>query len=265
MSGRLLCLALLLMGTGCQTFRDSAGDSPCEPRRGRRNGAVVEYPPDGCTSAPYAPGACPPGPCPSAPCPSGPCLPERPVCQPAPKPAVRAPAPVESRTEVQTQAQQHAVGAIAQDILLVPRTVYVPYAAQVPVAPARLAGLAAPGPVHTVTEQRVTTQQVPLAEPREPLAAPRECDTTTLELLKALRALNDKLDEQRRMMMAPAPEQLPHPCPVPECPPPPCPPPHAPCNELPYHGQPYHGHPAERLPPPNDALPPPLPPLSGSR
>jgi hypothetical protein len=225
MSRQLLCLAFLLLGTGCQSLHESTADNSCLPRRGHRNGPLTDGRPEGCGANPCQQGACPPGPCPSAPC-----APAAPVCQPpppkveAPRPPVRAPAPVETQTEVRTQTQQ-AAGAVAQDILLVPRTVYVPYAAQVPVAPARLAGLAAPGPVHTVTEQRTLTTD------RQPAVAEcRESDTTTLELLKALRALNDKLDEQRKMMTAPVPERLHAPAPIPESLPPPCPAGLPPCS-----------------------------------
>ncbi len=100
-----------------------------------------------------------------------------------------------------------------------PRTVYVPYAAQVPVAPVRLAGLAPACPAPAVTEHRevVTERRAVSAPPPQPLTAAPAPDTAALnlELLKALRALNDKLEQ--RQVAAPPP-------PAPAClpAPPPC-------------------------------------------
>jgi hypothetical protein len=168
---------------------------------------------------------------------------------------------MQSRSEVrERQVQQQGAGAVAQDILLVPRTVYVPYAAQVPVAPARLAGLAAPGPAQTVCERHeVTEQRGTFSEARQAaVSASRDSDAAlNLQLLQALRALNDKLERQQ-MRAAPAPVQAPV-CPSappcapmqPPCPPPAAPPPGPPCGP--------------GLPPVYDITPPgvPLPQLPG--
>ncbi len=275
MSRWLLLVALLLMGVGCQALRDKVGDGPCEPRRGGRKGPLGEC----------GPGSCGPGP---SPCPPAPCPPAAPVCQPpppkveapAPKPPVGAPAPAQSelRTEVhEKQAQQQqGVGAVAQDILLVPRTVYVPYSAQVPVAPARLAGLAAPGPAPTLSERHeITTQRTTASDTRQAVSAAREGDANlNLELLKALRALNDKLEQQQQRLSAPAPAPVAAPLPAPVCAPVPpachpvpdpgcaAPPPGVPLavNGVPMNAMPNNA-PGMPLPPPGMSSPPPGVPL----
>jgi hypothetical protein len=114
-------------------------------------------------------------------------------------------------TETETRA---AAGAVAQDILLVPRTVYVPYAAQVPVAPARLSAIAPGAAVRTTVTERRETEQT---ERREDALGASAAD-----ILQTLRALNERLDrlEKERLQAAPA---------APTCPPsagmPPCEPP----------------------------------------
>jgi hypothetical protein len=134
--------------------------------------------------------------------------------------------------------ETRAAAAVAQDIMLVPRTVYVPYAPQVPIAPVRLAGLTSTT-TQTVTGQR---REITTAEQRqETRAALAEGEVTNLarDLLSVVRSLNDRLDRveqtQRDRLGAPSPrggqpqprDEAPgrregapgtQPCPTPPCP-----------------------------------------------
>jgi hypothetical protein len=118
--------------------------------------------------------------------------------------------------------------------MLVPRTVYVPYVAQTPVAPVRLAGVGTlQGSVTGVVERRETeTLSVPPPERCEPERLPPERrpeglaeDQEIRQLIKMLKDKIDRLEEAHRcLLQAPPPQQLPQgpalPCPTPS----PCPP-----------------------------------------
>ncbi|MBI1916603.1 MAG: hypothetical protein HYS12_17990 [Planctomycetes bacterium] len=196
---RSLVVALLVLGAGCQNFE---GLHRC------RRGFVAPTCDESCGAQP---GECGPAPCKP---------PEKPAEKPAEKPREKVGAPAPSTTTTtRTETQQTAgVGAVAQDILLVPRTVYVPYAAQVPVAPARLASVTttrqtAQGETReTVTEQQAAQGQQ-AAAPRSEAA--QRSEATNEEILRTLQSLNDRLRrlEQRPELCAPQPER----CPPPAC------------------------------------------------
>ncbi len=149
---QLLVAGLLTLSFGCQAVRNRLGADACDP-------------------------------CPEAvPCP--PPTTPAPVCQPpvqqAPRPPVSAPAPERRREVTETEIR---TSAIAQDIMLVPRTVYVPYAAQTPIAPVRLAGVAAGQP------------SIPR---REIVTGPRDCatdrqDVGTDSSVENLRQMSEKM------------------------------------------------------------------------
>lgn len=192
----LMCCALAT-GAGCQGVRFGRYALVCAPDNCQPSG--------GAPCAPIAP-PCPP-----------------PVCQPAPPPPpapeVKAPPPVRAAPPRQEVTETRVAStAVIQDILLIPRTVYVPYAPHVPVAPARLA-VAAPAGRVVQTEERVREQ---VAAP--PVVAPRETQVTEAldQCLQQMRMLNQRIAElETRAAAVAAP---PAPCPAP---PPPityCPP-----------------------------------------
>jgi hypothetical protein len=200
---RSLIVAALVLGAGCYSLRrgNVCDNIPgCDP---------------GCQTGPV----CQPAP----PClpPTPPCVPPTPTC-PAPQKLPPKPqaAPAPEKPEAAAPA---AVGAIAQDILLVPKTVYIPYAAQTPVAVARLSGLTTlPGAtVRVAAPERETRPEAELPKEKQPekQEAPvkppaAECTgaISNAELLQYLRCLNQRLDAieqiQRQRMCAPG---------VPEC------------------------------------------------
>jgi hypothetical protein len=189
---RFLILVAVL-GAGCQGF----------PRR---------------NAEPSTPGSCPPAigqgaecPAPQA-CGQQPCAPPPPPCPPPKKQAApeKAPSPPAEQVErVQQQAQ------IAQEVMLVPRTVYVPYVAQTPVAPVRLSGVnTIPGRVSSILERReLEPQAAPPSPPsrQEEAAPPPERE----KLQELCRQLNERLNRIEAQMCQPPPcAPLPQECPV---------------------------------------------------
>jgi hypothetical protein len=127
--------------------------------------------------------------------------------------------------------------AVTQDILLIPRTVYVPYAPQVPVAPARL-GTVAPAE-RMITQQQTTREAVPdpraaelpRTEPTRTREAAPPCDKSTEALDKCcqmLERLERRIDDLEKKTQPCPPIEVPCPVdgPVPYLPsgPEPCPP-----------------------------------------
>lgn len=201
-------LSAFLFGAGCRGLREchpvgdycdgdcSAVEGGCEsscavqcrPARPRRLKPACE------TQAP----------CVAAP---QPCQPTTQVPQPTPAPAPAPATPrvgepvktpvreevVEKRVE---QQQTQTRGGVAQDILLVPKTVFVPYMAQVPLAPARITSVTQVSTTgvqsRELVEQRFAEQRV--AEQR--LGERVETRSTSLneELLRTLKAVNERLD-----------------------------------------------------------------------
>ena len=187
---RHIAIGALLLCLGCKSTLFPGHDA-CAPPAGTVCGPVE--------GAPCAP---PPQPC--AP-PPQPCA--------APRAAPRAAEAPRSQTTRETET--HAAGAaVAQDILLVPRTVYVPYAAQTPVAPARMSALVPGAAVTTRTIERTEATSA-AAETRSAATDTRSSELPASDILQALRALNQRLDNLERARAAPAP-----PCPAPA---PPCP------------------------------------------
>jgi hypothetical protein len=154
--------------------------------------------------------------CDGTPCASS-CAPSCPAPQPqqAPQP-VRA-APAESKP------------AIAQEVMLVPRTVYVPFVAQTPLAPVRLSALgagAAPAPEPAPSTAAPQPQQAPPQPERlpQPQQAPPVCQAPGPDLADLLGKLNARLDRLEAQLARPAMEPCPCPTPCPgPCPMPPCP------------------------------------------
>jgi hypothetical protein len=167
------------------------------------------------------------------------CLPA-PTCseQPCPAPCVAAPPPAPPRVEVKCPEEIHvkappqkvvvnipkrreaveerlaAPPAPAQEVLLVPRTVYVPYVAQTPTAPVRMVGLEAPP---ALVPQRFAA----LPECRPPQQGAPSTKTDLDELNQRLERLEAALER----VAQPEAERLPPPadCTAPVCPPTPSP------------------------------------------
>ena len=97
------------------------------------------------------------------------------------KPVAKAPVAA-PRTEVAAPVQ---APAIAQDILLVPKMVYIPYAPQTPVAPVRVAS---PPPLAAPPDE-----QPKVAAPAPKTQAAPPCDVTT-QMLDLCKKLNHRLD-----------------------------------------------------------------------
>jgi hypothetical protein len=126
-------------------------------------------------------------------CPSAQCKPpEKPLAAPPPAPVG---APPEQKKEA----------IVTQDILLIPRMVYVPYAPQVPVAPARLG---------TVLPAGRPLQECPPTN--APLSQDKLGDTLdkTLSKLEELNKRLSDLEAKTQTMPCPAPT-CPAPCPTP--------------------------------------------------
>jgi hypothetical protein len=134
---------------------------------------------------------------------------ETPVCEKVVAPvAAPAPPPVSAPPPVAAPPPQVAAPApvpvIAQDILLVPKTVYMPYAAQTPVAVARVSQTAlaqqvgAPGP--QPTPPQVGNPQVANPQPT-PQLAPEPCvPDATRQMLDCCRRLEDRMNQMERSM-----------------------------------------------------------------
>ena len=101
------------------------------------------------------------------------------------------------------ERERVAVPGAAQDVILVPRTVYVPYAAQVPTRPARL--VAPVTPVEEREEERAdrSAEKLPpsrQADTTREAAAPTcttECQPTTII---EIRQMNDRIDRLHRIL-----------------------------------------------------------------
>ena len=188
---QILLMSVVLAGAGCQCLggrdcRTTEGDEGCHPRHfaGLPRRAPVCDKPCEETKKPV-----------SKP-------PEMPKAAPAPEDITRA--------------------VVAQDVLLVPKTVYVPYVAQSPVAPVRLAGMSAPPPPFS------GPSDVPSGRGAPP------CDTSELrQMLDICKKLNDRIDRMEKCVgerqslpptfapLPPAPEPMaapPCPTPAPPCP-----------------------------------------------
>jgi hypothetical protein len=161
------------------------------------------------------------------------CGPQRPCaqpCAPPPAPCVEAPPPKQPPPQRQAPPEQAAPtpervervqpqAQIAQEVMLVPRTVYVPYVAQTPVSPVRLSAVnTVPGRVTTFEERReLLAQPAPPSPPsRREEAAPPERE----QLLEMCRQLSDKLNrieeaQHRLSQTAPCPP-TPQPCSPPQ-------------------------------------------------
>jgi hypothetical protein len=175
---RLAAVGLVaLLGLGCNSVNPCSRTGSVPPwfGMGTEHPAPCEQStiPEACTRA----GTCP------APCP-GPKVCEQPKVR-----EVEQPKPKEAQVVERTTGQ----AAITQDILLIPRTVYVPYAPQVPVAPARLGTVA---PAERVLTQLQTTRESVGAPVRE---APAPSDRSSEALDKCCQVLQ-KLDERIRAL-----------------------------------------------------------------
>lgn len=207
---KLLIFVLLSTTTGCQGMRFGRLAAVCKGENGSP-AATCATDTTAAGSVPCAPGCNTPcAPTKSVPCPP-PCQPTPPVKEvKAPPPQVRAP---QVREEIETRT---ATTAVTQDILLIPRTVYVPYAPHVPVAPARLV-TTAPAAQVVHTEERVREQ---VAAPA-PVQAPVQTNEAQInhaldQCLQQMRALNERIAglESRAACAAPAPCPAPVPAPV---------------------------------------------------
>jgi hypothetical protein len=137
-----------------------------------------------------------------------PCPP--PPCQPSPKKCAEKPKEIEKNEqprEAQPIERTTTRSAVTQDILLIPRTVYVPYAPQVPVAPARL-GTVAPAE-RVITQQETTREAAPPSRDAAPASQDRsaECLDKCTQMLERMDSLIRAM-EQRQGQAAPA-------CPLP--------------------------------------------------
>jgi hypothetical protein len=148
-------------------------------------------------------------------------VPEGGACAPpcGPKPTCLPEKPKEERNaqprDVTPVERTTSRASVTQDVLLIPRMVYVPYAPQVPVAPARL-GMVAPAE-RVVTENLTTREATPAPRDITPAAQDR-----TAECLDKCSRMLEHLDNRLRALERPS-----APCPVPEpiLPKAPCPPP----------------------------------------
>jgi hypothetical protein len=106
------------------------------------------------------------------------------------------------RTTRTTQTVERSQAALSQEVMLVPRTVYVPFVAQTPLAPVRLGALTQGGATFT-TERRETSESLPDRAPRreEDRAPPRREEDRAPEgpcaadLAAMLHRLNCRLDQ----------------------------------------------------------------------
>ncbi|HKB03116.1 MAG TPA: hypothetical protein VKD90_12900 [Gemmataceae bacterium] len=109
----------------------------------------------------------------------------------------------EKEREVSREVEREAV--VTQDIMLIPRMVYVPYAPQVPVAPARL-GTMVPG-ARTVDVPR----EVPETRAAPPPPAPQKEICETLDRCAQMMQVLDKriCDLESRLQNPPPPTVVP--------------------------------------------------------
>jgi hypothetical protein len=174
----------VLVCTGCRSGPHFGRYAEvCAPDADRQNSAAQQPPGQEAVCAPRT-NACPP---PQQQC--------QPPCQPK-----EVPREVSKPREVTPPPESQA--AVTQDILLVPRMVYVPYVPHVPVAPARLAMAAPAGRV--IEEQREV--ETPKDTPRS-----RELDQCKQEL----EDLKKRLAELQSRMVCPAPAPAPPACTLP--------------------------------------------------
>jgi hypothetical protein len=172
---RFALVWLLLAGAGCQGLHEKHCRS------------------DGTT------GTCP---APLAPC----TVPEKKVSAPAPE-APKAP------EKVGVPVGQPAQVAIAQEVLLVPRMVYMPFVAQSPTAPARLTSNMT---VLPPTGAPVGAPQPPVGAPSPPPVGAPPCES---EMLDLCRKLNQRLDYLEKCIRdRPAPPTVICPPATPACP-----------------------------------------------
>lgn len=157
-------------------------------------------------SANQCPMGCP-GPCEHQPCPP-----------PAPCPVPCPPKQCEKPRDVQPRPapppEQPGQRAVTQDVLLIPRMVYVPYAPHVPVTPARL-GTVAPGEREIKREPEKKRDVEP---PQKRDVCPPEGDKTSEcldKICEFLNNLNQRIDYLEKQHRAPCPAPNIY-CPTPE-------------------------------------------------
>lgn len=183
------CEGMVGPGVGCPPGNGSAAGPPCGPLPGGMS--IPGYPPGTGWQRGGQPGfGCPPG-----------ATPAQPVCQPPPAREVKAPPVREVRAPVEEVTQTRATStAVTQDILLIPRTVYVPYAPHVPVSPAKLSMAAPAGRVVQSEEQcrETVAAQPPEARDTRILDALDQC-------LQQMKRLDQRINqiESRAAVVAP--------------------------------------------------------------
>jgi hypothetical protein len=206
----LLTGCLLVATLGCAGERWGRSSTACAPDDCSSSGnilhrhkecVVAEEPCGGPPCSPCPPPVCQPGPQPVCQAPPPPPPPEK-----APPPPVRAPQPPE------TVENRVTTTAVTQDILLIPRTVYVPYAPHVPVAPARLS-MCTPAAHVVQTEERYREQ---VQAPPETTSRDTQINNALDQCLQQMRMLNQRIgDLEKRAAPAVAPcpaPQVPGPC-----------------------------------------------------
>ena len=182
----LLLMCLVATTTGCQNARVGRLNEACPP-------VVGDV---ACASTVPCPPAPPPDPPPPAAQP-----------RPAPPPAQPRPAPP-PREEVSERS------AVVNDVLLVPRTVFMPYAPYAPTAPAKLRMAA---PADRVVEERM--REMEPTQPRDAQPRDAKLNETLDKCLEAMSNINNRLTVL---------EHRPPTVVVPQSPPVYCPPPSAP-------------------------------------
>jgi len=162
---QILFMAALLAGAGCQALGDAKCHNEKEPCRKPRLAGLLNHFHSDCE-------------------PKKPCDAPRAPAAPPPK----APPPVQ---EVETQRAP----AIAQDILLIPKTVYIPYAPQTPTAPVRLSSLPPTAPAPAAPGPQAPAPQAPGPQAPAPQAPGPQvpCDVT-YQMLDICKKLNERLD-----------------------------------------------------------------------
>jgi hypothetical protein len=127
-----------------------------------------------------------------------------PVCE---KPCEETKKPVGKPPETPKAAQPEDItrAVVAQEVLLVPKTVYMPYVAQTPVSPVRMAGPGAPAP-----------------PPEKPFGKPPEEEKPELrQMLDLCKKLCERIDRMEKCIGERQPVYVPAPEPgaAPPCPP----------------------------------------------
>ena len=146
-----------------------------------------------------------------------PCPAEKKVAAPAPEKKVSAPAP----EKVAAPAPEVPRAAIAQEVLLVPRTVYVPYVAQTPTAPVKLTSeMTVLPPVGAPSPPPVGAPSPPVGAPAPPTVCPPPTVPCEQEMVDVCKKLNQRLDHLEQCIRdrkapsavcPPAPLLCPHP------------------------------------------------------